>query len=60
MLTLGIALPASADTTGATTATITVTGGSLSITVPSDAGNLGTQANSVLGGRSAARLARYR
>jgi hypothetical protein len=50
MLTLGIALPASADTTGATTATITVTGGSLSITVPSDAGNLGTQANSVLGG----------
>ena len=50
MLTLGIALPASADATGATTATITVTGGSLSITVPSDAGNLGTRANSVLGG----------
>ena len=50
MLTLGIALPASADATGATSATITVTGGSLSITVPSDAGNLGTRANSVLGG----------
>jgi hypothetical protein len=47
-LTLGIALPASA--TGATTATITVTGGALSITVPIDAGNLGTRANSVLGG----------
>ncbi len=50
MLTVGFALPASADTTGTTDATITVTGGSLSITVPSDAGNLGTQANSVLGG----------
>ena len=40
-------LPASADTTGAT---ITVTGGALSITAPADAGNLGTRANSVLGG----------
>jgi hypothetical protein len=49
-LTLGIASAASAGTTGTTTATVTVTGGSLSITVPTDAGNLGTQANSVLGG----------
>ena len=40
-------LPASADTTGAT---ITLTGGALSITAPADAGNLGTRANTVLGG----------
>ena len=37
-------------TSGTTTATITVTGGSLSITVPTDAGNLGSQANTVCGG----------
>jgi hypothetical protein len=49
MLTLGIALPASASTTGATTATITVQGGFLSITVPTTAGNLGTVPNSVGG-----------
>jgi hypothetical protein len=48
MLTLGMALPASADTTGAT---ITVTAGFLSITVPTDAGNLGTGAN-VVGGET--------
>ena len=47
MLALGVALPASAEPTAAT---ITVTGGSLSITVPSDAGNLGTRANTVGGG----------
>lgn len=47
MLALGVAVPASADTT---TATVTVTGGSLSITVPADAGNLGSRANTVLGG----------
>jgi hypothetical protein len=47
MLALGIALPASAEPT---TATITVTGGSLSITVPADAGNLGTRMNTVAGG----------
>lgn len=45
MLTLGIALPATAAT-GDTTATITVTGGSLSITVP-PAANLGTTASTV-------------
>jgi hypothetical protein len=46
---LGMSLPASADTT-ATTATITITGGSLTITAPADAGNLGTRTNTVLGG----------
>ena len=50
MLTLVIGMPALADTTGPTTATITVTGGFLSITVPADAGNLGTRTNSVEGG----------
>jgi hypothetical protein len=50
MLTLGIALPASAASSGATTATVTVTGGFLSITVPTDAGSLGTMPNSVGGG----------
>jgi hypothetical protein len=47
MLTLAIAPPASADTTGVTGATVTVQGGFLSITVPTDAGNLGTQTNAV-------------
>lgn len=47
MLTLGIAASASAETTSAT---VTLTGGSLSITVPPDAGNLGTRANTVVGG----------
>ena len=50
ILTLGLALPASADTVGTTTATVTVQGGVLAITVPTDAGNLGTRANSVGGG----------
>jgi hypothetical protein len=47
LFALGAELPASADTT---TASITVTGGSLSISVPTDAGSLGSRANSVLGG----------
>ena len=50
LLTLGIAGPASADTTGGSTATVTVQGGALSITVPTDAGNLGTRVNTVPGG----------
>jgi hypothetical protein len=50
MLTLGMALPASADATGVSAAKITVLGGFLSITVTADAGNLGTRANSVGGG----------
>jgi hypothetical protein len=49
-LTLGVALPAGAVGPGQSAATITVTGGALSITVPPDAGNLGTRADSVLGG----------
>ena len=47
LLALSIALPASADTT---TASVTVVGGVLAITAPAAAGNLGTQANTVLGG----------
>ena len=50
LLTLGTALPASADTTGGTPATVTVTGGALSITVPSANANLGSRANTVGGG----------
>jgi hypothetical protein len=48
VLTLAIASPASAAP-GDTTATITVTGGSLSISVPNSA-NLGTRANTESGG----------
>jgi hypothetical protein len=50
MLTLAIALPASAAGPGQSAATVTVQGGSLTITVPTDAGNLGTLANTVAGG----------
>lgn len=42
-LTLGAAVPASAD--GPTSATVTVTAGFLEMTLPSTAGNLGTRAN---------------
>jgi hypothetical protein len=45
-LTLGIASPASAADT---TATVTVTGGFLTISAPTGAGSLGTQANAVGG-----------
>lgn len=45
-LTLGITGAAEAATTQAT---VTVTGGALSITVPANAGNIGTVANTVLG-----------
>jgi hypothetical protein len=47
VLTLGIALPASA---APTTASITVETGFLGITVPAAAGNLGTRTNTVGGG----------
>jgi hypothetical protein len=47
LLALGLAQPASADVT---TATVTVTGGSLSISAPATAGNLGTRANTVAPG----------
>jgi hypothetical protein len=50
LLTLGVAVPVSANTTGATPATVTLVGGALSITVPTDAGNLGTRADTVGGG----------
>lgn len=46
---LGLAPRAAADT-GTSTATITLTGGALSISVPTTAGNLGTRANTVTGG----------
>jgi hypothetical protein len=49
MLTLGTALPASA-LPGDTSTSISVTGGALSITVPTSAGSLGTRANTVLAG----------
>ena len=45
-LALGVALPAAASPT---TATVEVTGGSLSISAPADAGSLGTTANTVAG-----------
>ncbi len=47
MFTLGIAGPAVA---APTTATVTVTGGALEITVPPDAGSLGSISNTVSGG----------
>ena len=50
LLTLGFIPPASAAGPGQSAATVTVTGGALSITVSPDAGNLGTRADSVLGG----------
>ena len=40
---------ATAATTGTTTATVTITGGALAITVPSDAGSLGSESNTVAG-----------
>jgi len=46
-LTVGFAAPASADTTDAK---VTLTGGALQISVPLDAGNLGTRVNTVQGG----------
>jgi hypothetical protein len=46
-LSTGTALPASAEPTSAT---LSITGGVLSITVPADAGSLGTRANTVLAG----------
>lgn len=50
LLSIGVALPAAADTTGATPATVTLSGGALSITVPSANANLGSRANTVGGG----------
>src|SRR5687767_7167706 len=49
-LALSTALPASADVSGATPATLTVQGGVLAINVPSTTANLGTYVNIVGGG----------
>jgi hypothetical protein len=49
ILALGIALPVSAAP-GESAAKVTITGGFLSITVPADAGSLGSRANTVGGG----------
>ena len=46
LMTVGTAVPASAETA----ATLTITGGALTITVPVDAGNLGTRSNTLGGG----------
>ena len=59
MLVIGGSLPASAGTSGATTASVTVTGGSLSITVPATAansGSLGSRVNTFNGGNIAGSL----
>jgi hypothetical protein len=45
-----VALTAQPASAGGTSATITITGGALSISVPTTAGNLGTRANTVAGG----------
>ena len=51
VLLLSVALPTSADAApGGTSATVTIVGGTLSISVPPDAGNLGTRTNTVAGG----------
>jgi hypothetical protein len=50
LVAFGLATPASAATSGDTTATVTVQGGFLSINVPSDAGSLGSRVNTVDGG----------
>jgi hypothetical protein len=53
VLTLSLAGPACA---GETSATVTVTGGALSMTVPVSAGNLGTRENTVSGGTISGQL----
>lgn len=50
MLLLAVAAPASAQTSGISPATLTLSGGSLAITVPTTSANLGTRANTVGGG----------
>jgi hypothetical protein len=50
LLPLGFVLPASADTSGVSGATVTVQGGVLAITVPTGTANLGTRINTVAGG----------
>ena len=50
LLMAGLALPSPAQASGGSAATITVLGGTLSISVPPDAGNLGSRTNTVAGG----------
>ena len=50
MIVLVFSLPSQADTTGTSTASVTVTGGFLSITVNPTGGSLGSRENSVAGG----------
>lgn len=50
MSVLVLAVPAASAAPGETTATVTVEGGSLTISVPVGAGNLGTRSNTVGGG----------
>lgn len=49
-LAFGFGIPASGAAPGVTTATVTVQGGVLSISVQPDAGNLGSRPNTVSGG----------
>jgi hypothetical protein len=56
LLLFGLAQPASASPPGATGATITVTGGTLAISVPAATVNLGTRADTVGGGTISGQL----
>ncbi len=49
VIALGVAVPSASASPGATSATITITGGALSISVPAAAGNLGSQPDAVCG-----------
>jgi hypothetical protein len=60
-LALVLAFVAAAPAQAATTAlTVTITGGALSISVPTDAGNVGTRADTVLGGAISGPLGQVR
>jgi hypothetical protein len=50
LLALGFLVPGAVTADAGTSATITIQGGALTITVPTDAGNLGTRANTVSAG----------
>lgn len=56
LLAIGVTLPASAQTTGGTPATVSVTGGALTISVPSASANLGSRVNTVGGGTISGQL----
>lgn len=50
LIPFGFIAPLASADSGSTTATVTIQGGVLAITVPATAGNLGTRANTVSGG----------